>query len=600
MPPSQQHVPTTEEQASSVVPVTQPGDDILDVLSEFESGLESLKALYVQRQKLQTRIRDQEDKCKQREDALGQRAAEVERASLENQRKLAELEQARAALEQRERELAETGQKLVQEKESELAARAKSLEDQERKIAQEAQTHEQRSSELAQKLEALTQELGQAESRAQQFAKQAEQLKSGAGGADRALKDAAARAAELEKQVATEKGEAQRLTAALAKHQTDAAELEKALSVLRARFKEEVESRDQIRTRLETAEAGLSQANARAEGLQTKLSALLTEVAAFKEKGAAKAPVSSSAASILRRRQRLKIYRELVREQSLKVRRANEALKKKVETCEQVLAHRSELAAIRDRVLEGERRLQRRQASSRASVILLCAVGVLGMLAALSWALAREVAPATYMATSELKGEGKGRELTQPELAEWNHFHEGLLADPRFHETAAERFKRVGIERLSTPAAVAEMVRNDLTNESTNAGELELHLKGLGSDRTQRTLETFTAALASHANAAQSSRIDGGVTVVAKAAASGSEPLDGTRTLYALVILSVGASASLFAFVVLWKRLARAKTAFEQDEVVNDALDNAHWAAFTAAAAAQQGSMSAKNKAARE
>ena len=87
---------------------------------------------------------------------------------------------------------------------------------------------------------------------------------------------------------------------------------------------------------------------------------------------------------------------------------------------------------------------------------------------------------------------------------------------------------------------------------------------------------------------------------MARGAASGAEPLDSTRTLYAVVFLVVGVSFCLFVVGMLWKRLSRAKTAFEQDEVVSDALDNTRWAAFTAAAAAQQGSASARNKPARE
>ena len=74
--------------------------------------------------------------------------------------------------------------------------------------------------------------------------------------------------------------------------------------------------------------------------------------------------------------------------------------------------------------------------------------------------------------------------------------------------------------------------------------------------------------------------------------------LDNTNAGFDNFTLTAGAAFCLAAVGLLWKRLARAKTAFEQDVVVNDALDNPHWAAFTAAAAAQQGSSSAKNKAA--
>ncbi len=183
----------------------------------------------------------------------------------------------------------------------------------------------------------------------------------------------------------------------------------------------------------------------------------------------------------------------------------------------------------------------------------------------------------------------RNRELNEAELNEWTHFHLGLLTDPRFHETAADRFKRAGFPKLSTPAAVAEMVRDDLTTEEAAPGEMELHLKGQGSDHTQRALETLTAAVTSHANALQQQRIDGGVTVVSLAAASGNEPLDNTLMLYFVGILLVGMTVCIVFLVAMWKRLAGAKTAFERDDIVNQALDNNKWAAFTAAAAAQQG-----------
>jgi hypothetical protein len=119
---------------------------------------------------------------------------------------------------------------------------------------------------------------------------------------------------------------------------------------------------------------------------------------------------------------------------------------------------------------------------------------------------------------------------------------------------------------------------------------MELHLKGQGSDHTQRALETLTAAVTSHANALQQQRIDGGVTVVSLAAASGNEALDNTLMLYFVGILLVGMTVCIAFLVALWRRLAGAKTAFEQDDIVNQALDNNKWAAFVAVTAAQQGS----------
>jgi chromosome segregation ATPase len=653
MPPTQRNAPSAGAATDGIVPVNPPEDDILDVLSEFETGLESLKALYVQRQKLQSRIRDQEEQVKGRETALAQRAGEVERASQEQQRRAAELEQAKAQLDLRERALSQAGD------------RAKSLEDQARKLAKDAEavshltaSMDAKSKELdtartafkeerethQKEWAVLTKQLEQAKEEAQKYAHHAMKLESGVEAkleeAAAARDKAVAELADLQSKWAQEKAQA-------AKHQNDTADADKALAELRARHQEEVGSRDQLRKQLETAEAryqelagardelrkqleateartkeeggshdelgkqleaaeqAAGKANARAEALQAKLTALAGEVESLKEQAsrkpaATKQLVSSSTASMLRRRQRLKVYRELVREQAVKVRKGGDALRKKMETCEQVLAQRAELATIRDRVLEGERRLQRRHAGSRAAVTLACVVAVFAVLAAMSWVLAREVAPATYMATSALKADGRARALNRAELEEWSHFHQALLNDPRFHETAADRFKRTGFPKLTTPEAVAELVRNDLTSENATAGEMQLHLKGEGSDKTQRTLETFTAALASQANGELTRRIDGAVTAVTLQATSADEPLDNTRMMYFVGILMVGITICGIFVLSIWKRLVGAKTAFEQDDVVSQALDDTKWAAFTAAAAAQQGSAAAlRNKTAR-
>ena len=90
------------------------------------------------------------------------------------------------------------------------------------------------------------------------------------------------------------------------------------------------------------------------------------------------------------------------------------------------------------------------------------------------------------------------------------------------------------------------------------------------------------------------------MTAVSLPAASGTEPLDNTRMIYFGAILMGGIVVCLIGLVALWRRLAGAKTAFEQDEVVTGAIDNTKWAAFTAATAAQMGSSGVKNKAARE
>lgn len=286
---------------------------------------------------------------------------------------------------------------------------------------------------------------------------------------------------------------------------------------------------------------------------------------------------SRAARSLELRRKRLRLYRDTVRRQAGKVRKAGEAIKKRIEQVEQVLAQRAELASARQRVIEAEQRVSRQTAASRAAVTLLCVAGVLSLLLGLSWAIAREVAPAAFEATSVVKAEGRDRTLSQPELREWQRFHEALLRDPRFHEAAADRFRRQGIVSLASASSVADLVKERITTESMAEGELKLRLSGKGAEATSRLLESFTAGFMAYANSGHAQRIDGGITVAAQHATAGSEPIDNVRVIYAGGIFGAGFAASAFLGAFIWRRLTREKSAFEQDTSISGVLDESRW-----------------------
>jgi hypothetical protein len=104
-----------------------------------------------------------------------------------------------------------------------------------------------------------------------------------------------------------------------------------------------------------------------------------------------------------------------------------------------------------------------------------------------------------------------------------------------------------------------------------------LSLPGEGSSRTERVLDTFTAAFVSHANAAQTARVDGSVTAVKQQAKAGSDPIDKTRMYWALGML--GGGVLVFGMIALgiWRKLAGAKTQFERDTQLAAVLDQARW-----------------------
>jgi chromosome segregation ATPase len=288
----------------------------------------------------------------------------------------------------------------------------------------------------------------------------------------------------------------------------------------------------------------------------------------------APAPIAPAVplARLERRRARLLQYKSILKAQALKVRRASDAVQKRYEQVEQVLAIRADLAAARVRIMNAETRLNRRNGVTRSAAAVMCMTITLAVVGALSWAIAREVAPAHFQATSTLKATPGERDLTTGELAEWQAMHEALLTDPRLHEALAERFLRQSVPSLGSAAEVGALAREVLTFESPANGELKLRLTGQGSDNTARTLEIFTNGLVNFVNSGQIQRVDGATTTISQLAAAGAEPIDQIRTHYALMFGGVGGTLALMIGTLIWGRLARAKSAFEQDSELDKLL----------------------------
>jgi len=570
--------------------------DVLQVLSEFESGLECLKALYIQRQDLQARLREHETGLSKRESDLAAAVADHAKHTAAQADAREALDHATADLRRREADIAsqtkefEAAHVTVLEEERErlaaLESRRRELDDQAGKLADRERVVNERADAIASQaftLErdriAITAEKNNAQSiraelectrgEAQEAKRQLEQIKGRVEGLGQA-------AAKFEKLWTVERDEAARLKDAMLKRATDTTELEGSLGTLRERLKSELANRQEAQQAIEAADAKAAAAAAQAQDLQAQLAEALRKAAAF-EQAAQDKPRITGDLAILRRRQRLRRCRELIREQTAKVRKGSEAIKTRYQQLEKLLAQRSELVVARDKIIEAERKLQHARAANRAAVVSLCAVAIFAILGGLSWALAREVAPATFIASSWLKADGPSRDLNEAELEEWQRYHEDLLKDPHFHAVAAERFKRQAVTSLASASSVATLLSSSLTTQSPANGELKLELAGQGADNTARTLDTITAAFASHANAAQQRRIDGGRTVVSQPAQASSDPIDNTRTLYALAMAAVGVAAAGALAMFVWRRLTGVKTSFEHDGQVAAALAGSHW-----------------------
>jgi chromosome segregation ATPase len=385
-----------------------------------------------------------------------------------------------------------------------------------------------------------------------------------------------------------ERGEAARLHEVASRLQSETGEADQVVSALRTKLREEIEHRKTTREQIEDMSTRLEEAAARIGQLEGELARQdansRQRVSSNGDDGAERGPVlhvaSSgwrSAESLERRDARLRLMRRLVREQADKVRKGSEALRRRYEQTEQVLKHRAELASARQRIIDAEQRLQSSKAKSKASVLMLSAMATVAILGGLSWALAQQLAPARFMASSMIAADGRGRELNAKELAEWKSYHEKVLNDPRFHQMAGERYARVGMAELSSPAAVKQLIDTRLNADQRNPGEMVLTLTGYGSTRTERELDVLTVAFTSQANAAQTARVDGSVTKIAQASKTGNEPLDNTRLYWALAMLGTGLVVCFGTALLLWKKLAGAKTKFEHDTQVAQLLDDAKW-----------------------
>lgn len=323
------------------------------------------------------------------------------------------------------------------------------------------------------------------------------------------------------------------------------------------------------------------QLQARMREQQTALSRLEKENRALREQSAnvsrhVRAPGGNDE-FVERRRQRLSRLRTALREQTRKVRRANALLQERFDQCERLLSRRAELAAAHQAIQHQRERAGRAQSRSVAAGVMLAFAATLAVLVGLSWVLAEKINPGEYAATAALEAGTTDRALNEQELGEWQTYHEQLLEDPRFLETVADLLKRRGITALSTPGALDAYFGASLTMESPGDGKLHIELRGQGMTRTERVLDTLVVAMARTGNRTRGRRMDGATTVVVEPAAARRDALDQTRLTYAGAIFGGGFVLTSCLGLVVWKRMAAAKSKFEHDQQLEALLTEARW-----------------------
>ncbi|MGH7242458.1 MAG: hypothetical protein ACREJD_03465 [Phycisphaerales bacterium] len=620
----------TAPSAPNSTPAAQGGDrhaaDALGAITDFEKSIQGLKKLYEERKEIESKLVDAQSQLIEKETELTQRARELEEAHAaraehertvqllrsesetneaarrENESALqaarAELEACRKQLEAQNTEQAKADEKSkalakeldefateLQKLQGDLESEKSDLEATRASLVENAKAIKQREVEL----ESLRSETeADAAKRRAELDSRTQELSA----AQDAAGKAAATDAELAGRLAAEtqtseqlRSDVERVARRCAAQEEVLAEYEQLLAVERTHVHElisEIQTGDaepaETRSRLDELKTCLAHEREERERLHSKLSELQKSAKA----GTKIQPEPIRGSSVLRQR-RLKRCRAILREHVAKVRKASEVLAKRFEQCEQVLSQRSQLAAAKRQLDVAATSLSRRAAGKRAGVLTLCAVLTFAILGALSWAVVGQIWPGDFDARAELVADGRGRELAVGELDEWRRSLETTLADPQFAETVAGRMKQRGYETLGTPTAVRTLLSTAVSHDSASPGTLALDLRAAGREKSVRTLDIITTALASDANAARERRPDGAVTLIKAPAVAGAQAIDDQRLPRTGIVLLGSVVLTLGMGFGIWNRLSRVKQEFELGSQIDQVLDDAKWSEFTAA-----------------
>lgn len=654
----------TDSATTSARPVGE--EAVLEVLAEFQAGVDSLKSLYQQRQAMAAKLAERERELAAEAERLGSTQKQLQERETEIQSartKLGEIDkqlQVRDAEMKRQREAIEESQRQTDQIKAEAEKAKRDFEEERSRLQKELDEQRQklsakqgeldraqietkfardaveaqkkvietaqadlitREGSLREKLSALENggggavdsvakaRLTELESQLKRAVEKETQLRTALEAAVKARDEATAKAEAAAKAAAAApvaggdagaKKQIEELRAKLAAQQSLADEQAKALSAERAEkqrlakdLSATASSAPQLKQALDAEKAKLERAVKTVNELRAERDALATQAATLKKqfeaasaqaRGVAKVKPTESEAWYTLRKKRLARFRSLVKEQSLKVQKASETLRSRFEHAEKITAQRAELADAAEAVRQAQMRVNKARGKTRASAFVFYSVMTSAILAGMSWLITSIAVPGTYIASAVLAAQGRGRELNAAELAEWQSFHTQLIADPRFLDTAAERFARRGMPTLGTAPAVKSLIEKDLSTRSPQDGELVMELRGKGDERTARVLETLSSALASQANAARQQRADGATTAIKQASTAGREPIDNLQLIYAGAAWVLSTMAAGVVGMFLWNRMSNAKVSFEKQGQVEAVLDEARWAAPKVAA----------------
>lgn len=590
-----------------------PGDEaVLEVLSEFQMGLESLKNLCSERRTQMEQLKRAETELTTRATALAAADGVLSRARESFERENAALLASRAEFDEQRAAFSRDQEARVREVDArarEFEHRARDLEAKRLDLdvrAAQLSTQEAALASLRTNLDGATRERNELVAKlnqAQQFAAQVRQeLESSRneianlkGALDRALaqaSDAGSQSTNVTQELVSAKSELAEFQARIAELEHTAAQdrqkLEQAADViehLRAGGGESSAELSKARAHIETLSRELSDCRAKLEESKRDLSVLEQTEQRSRELAQQLASELKEARSFgggitevaRTRKNRLQRAKLMLREQSEKLRVAGEALRSRFDQCEQVLAQRQDLLSAREVINAAQRRVEKTKARGRAAATMMYVCMTLLILGGLSWIVSGQVWPGVFAGRSAIGADSRNRTLSQAELAEWQTFHQSLLDDPRFHEVAADRFNKRGLTTLGSAPQVAKFLKESASAEFNEPGEMRLEVRAEGAERAERLADTLTGALISYSNASRQRRVDGAVTVLRQTPAAGTGAIDTTRLQMAGVLMGGGSIFAALGGVLVWRKLATAKSTFEQTAMLDAILDEQRW-----------------------
>ncbi len=392
---------------------------------------------------------------------------------------------------------------------------------------------------------------------------------------ERSIAETARRAQAAEERAAAAEAEAERHRAAATEHE---ARLRDAVDRL-AEMSRLVRKQAAKLERAEAIAADIDRLRRQADELEAKLRAAEAERTRLRE-ALLNAPAVEGTTSGPRpseRLARLRNYRAALRRQRERLERANQTLADRIDRCEQVLAQRRDLVEARVSIEAVGKRVNAAKARTNTAAAGFFLVGLVAVLGLLSWVIAGQFVHPVYAARAVISAQQRATNPNPAELEGWHTFHVELLTDPRLLDRVAERMERRGIADLAHPARLAAALETNLIWNSTAPGRLELELRGPGAERTLRALDTYVSTLVAEANTSRSRRADAAVTVVESQPRLGGQPIEDRRPLYAAAGLGVSSLLAVGFWSVIWRRLARAQSVFEQADRLDQLLEERRW-----------------------